>query len=638
MQVVKIQEVSFTIASGASSGTGTLTGFSTLGKMICFATWRVADGQSPVLASMTEVDVWPNSTSQITAERWSNPSYAVNVRAYVIEFGSDTTVYKGTWAMTSSATAHTGISIGGTVTLADTFGWHYRKSEGEAAPANDSDPDGRYTAFHFSSTTQLAVNRNVAKGACQGHWFVVESSTLTVQHGDHTITGSSVTSTTDTITSVTTGETFIVSSYLTNETEYNDEGCWTTDLQNATTVRFRRSYAASVTNTWRYMVVSDSNMTVQRGEWTGTGTAENTTITSTDLTLSIAKSGSGRSGDDVSSDYANGNFDGRFNELWLNSATRIDRQTGDGLTGLIATWEVVEMDAAPSGPSISDVDTDEDIHDAQTGVVITGSDFETEGANSRVRINSSSAGSGTDSVQTDTSWADTSIQFSVVKGSLSYGTNYVFVRNQSLEENATGFQINLYDYLAISSLNKSTVRSGDSLRVNGEGFGSSQSSSSVQLTDTSTDVTQTIVSWNDTYIDITVVQGALDEDDTIYVRVDRNNSGLGDSGVRESNQYGVDLLPPVMFRLSASTQFDNKDPTTKQLTGTESFTAGEIVESSMPDEVDVGSDNITEYEFCIEATSDSAAGEQYEFRIADETQSGELLEEYDVTPKVTIAT
>ncbi len=297
------------------------------------------------------------------------------------------------------------------------------------------------------------------------------------------------------------------------------------------------------------------------------------------------------------------------------------------------------------GPTITDVDTDEDIYEGQIGTVITGTAFETDGANSRVRINSASGGGGTDQTQTDTSWADTSIQFTVSKGSLSYGANYLFVRNQSLEENATGFTINLYLRHYISSTDKASFRNGDTVVLTGANFSASQGGNEkVQLMDSSdgsgTNVDQTVDSWANGEITITCVQGALDEDNNAWLAVIRDESGSGDSSPRRSAGYSIDLLEPSAFVFSLSSEFTNNDPTTRQLTlqSGQTFVAGKIVESSNPSEISLNGTNYTEVEYCIKPTTDSETGAQYEIRLVDEGQAGEKLDVYSVSSKLTIQT
>lgn len=342
MQVVKIQSVGVTIASGQASGTGTLSGFHALGKIVpLFASWSMANGLSPVPSSAVDVTINIDSTTQLTASRWGTPSYAITGTVFVVEFASDTTVQKVTWSMDSSTTIDNQTITA--VTLANTFAVHYRKSEGEVTPSADSDPDGRLTACFFSSTTQLRIQRDTAKGACSGHAYVISSSTLSVIHGSKIIF-SSATTITDTISSVTTTDTFIISSYYTDAPNYNDEGVFATDLQNSTTIRWRRSISIPNNIVFKYMIVTDSAFTVQRGEFNTSGTTDSDTITAVDLTKAVAKTGDGKAGCSASSDYTDGFLDGRYWRIYLSGTTTVNGQSGSGLLALVTTWEVVELD------------------------------------------------------------------------------------------------------------------------------------------------------------------------------------------------------------------------------------------------------------------------------------------------------
>jgi hypothetical protein len=209
-------------------------------------------------------------------------------------------------------------------------------------------------------------------------------------------------------------------------------------------------------------------------------------------------------------------------------------------------WGTWTWDAGVTYPIVTDVDTDEDIYVGQTSVVITGTNFETDGANSRVRIDSSPAGTGTSQTQVDTSWADTSIQFTVSLGALSYGANYLFVRNDSSNESETGFAVNLYEAMTATSLNDTTIYSGQTgIELNGSGFGSSQGSSKIYLCDSSdgsgVNVAQTVTSWTDTKVTFTVVPGALSLG-TVYVLVGRNQASQGDTGERLSPSQSATLV------------------------------------------------------------------------------------------------
>lgn len=341
MDIIKVQTVSVTIASSASSGTGALSGFTTQAKIVPLSmSWRVADGQSPVLASSTELDVVVDSSSQITVSRYGTPAYAINIRVCMVEFGPGDTVQSGTFSMTNAETTDT--AVVSSLTLANSFWVMYHKNEGEAVPENDSDPDGRIVACKFNSTTQLGFQRGIAKGSLSGHWYTVSSTDLSVQHLTHA-NSTEVLTTTDTISTVTLANTFLICSQRDTDVQYNDNALWDPYLKNTTTVEWRRGYAATNVSTLEYQVISDAAITVQRNTFTATGTTDNDTIAAVILANSIAKPTFSRSGMTGSDAYADGTMNGRYWELWLNSTTQINGQTSEGNDFNWMSWEVVEF-------------------------------------------------------------------------------------------------------------------------------------------------------------------------------------------------------------------------------------------------------------------------------------------------------
>ncbi|MFC2061570.1 DUF2341 domain-containing protein [Elusimicrobiota bacterium] len=89
------------------------------------------------------------------------------------------------------------------------------------------------------------------------------------------------------------------------------------------------------------------------------------------------------------------------------------------------------------------------LEDGQTGVQINGAGFEAddEFGNNANRVFLGTAATwgqcGTLVEQTDTAWLGTQIAFTVSKGALSYGTNYVYVRNDDSQVNTNGYQIKI---------------------------------------------------------------------------------------------------------------------------------------------------------------------------------------------------
>ncbi len=87
--------------------------------------------------------------------------------------------------------------------------------------------------------------------------------------------------------------------------------------------------------------------------------------------------------------------------------------------------------------------SDTTLNDGQTSVTITGTDFQSTQGTGRVVISPTSDINNAGAVaQTVTSWGDTSITFTAVKGSLSLNTNlYLFVENDDDVVNSTGYTV-----------------------------------------------------------------------------------------------------------------------------------------------------------------------------------------------------
>jgi len=344
MEIVKVQKVDFTIAGGDSGGTGTLSGFTDLTKMVVFATWNAGDHADPG-EDLLCLDVYISNTTTVNADRVASHAGITNeVSAYVIQFGSDTTVYKGTYALATTDLDDTQ-SLGGTATLANTFGWGFHKR----ADASGFNAEVRYSSIEnaFPSTTQISFTRDQQDGvAIDGHWFAVESSTLTVEHGNWTEAATANTSETDTITTVDLGDTFCLMSFSNNKGQYNDEGMWTADLNTTTSIRVRRGYGDAANCSWTYQIITDSNAAVQRGDFTYATTTGYATLSPTvDLTKSWPKLST--QGWICTSDVWNSETGNRrCHQVWLSANNQIDGETQEAITDLILPWEVVEISGA----------------------------------------------------------------------------------------------------------------------------------------------------------------------------------------------------------------------------------------------------------------------------------------------------
>jgi len=86
---------------------------------------------------------------------------------------------------------------------------------------------------------------------------------------------------------------------------------------------------------------------------------------------------------------------------------------------------------------------DEVFYPGETGIIITGTNFETQGANSKVWISPTDNIADSNKVeQTVTAWTDNQITFTAVKGTLSFLTTaYLFVVAHSGADNDTGYAV-----------------------------------------------------------------------------------------------------------------------------------------------------------------------------------------------------
>lgn len=539
MKIIAAQKVSLTFASGDTVQNGTLSGFNDLDQTIPMSVSVAMDANSAQIAQC-DFDVEVTSLTNVRATRGAS-GIACTVIVYVVQFPDATTVQKDTFSL-GTGDSSTNVTID-SVTMAETFTLLFRKCD----TASTLQPNASNIAAELTTSTNVAITKQAAGGAHNGHIYSVSDSDFSVQRGS---TDGTTQPTAITISSITLGNAFCIGSHTSGETQYEDEGNGHLRINTSTALEFNVGYTSG-TNTIKWQVVEDSDFTVQRAHTRNSSTGSgNETITSVDPDFTVIMPGHmpGRAASSLYNQTSD--ISARCTKYDLSSATNI-AWTKEVNSGSIA-FDVVEFaEYVPAGPTITDVGTDEDIYIGETGITITGTTFQTDGTNSRVRIDSSVAGTGTSQTQVDTSWTDTSIKFTASLGSLSYGTNYVFVRNQALQENATGFSINLYAPLSTSNMSDSTVYDGQtSVTVNGSGFGSSQYSSTLLLGSASdgsgTNVSQTITNWTDTAITFTVDIGTLSLG-TAYFIVSRNNSTLGDSSARLTNAQTVTLetIPTV---------------------------------------------------------------------------------------------
>lgn len=104
----------------------------------------------------------------------------------------------------------------------------------------------------------------------------------------------------------------------------------------------------------------------------------------------------------------------------------------------------IALNPTASAPTISDAG-DESFYNGETGCTITGTGFGSSQGNGTVKISPTNNVNDAGAVaQTVTSWGASSIQFTCVKSTLSFLTNYyLFVTENGGTSNATGYQVQI---------------------------------------------------------------------------------------------------------------------------------------------------------------------------------------------------
>jgi hypothetical protein len=147
--------------------------------------------------------------------------------------------------------------------------------------------------------------------------------------------------------------------------------------------------------------------------------------------------------------------------------------------------------------------------------------------------------------QTINSNDGSTINFTVVKGALDYGINYLYVTRDGFTSD--GYSINLYAELDIATYGSPIYTGFTGNSVTGAHFGTTQGSSKLYLCDQADalglNVEQTVTSWSDTEIIFTAVKDGLSVG-TNYLVVSRDNADLGDTSARLSPGHSTELADP----------------------------------------------------------------------------------------------
>lgn len=295
--IESIQEVEFTIASSATTGTATITSVDTSKTAIFFSTGMfggrrqtsVVNGGDHILAG---VDL-TNATT-VTATRNTSQTFALTIICTVVEFKTAAvdSIQQGTITISSTNTSNTD-----TITSVSTSN-SVAVFNGCTSTMTGTVGGRGMCTVSLTNATTVTATRADSNNAATAYYVVIEFASGVVdsmQEFDISISNSLNTTNTATISSVTTAQSCIFpGGYRSDFGQFitlHDAVCYA-ELTNSTTVTATRNTASSFVPSIAGTIVEFNSTyinNIQRGVITmATGdTTDDTTITSVDIAKSM---------------------------------------------------------------------------------------------------------------------------------------------------------------------------------------------------------------------------------------------------------------------------------------------------------------------------------------------------------------
>lgn len=291
--IESIQQVEFTIASGAATGTGTISSVTT-GNTAVFFDYNIFGGQRQSSTERgvdhTSVRVDLTNATTVTATRDTSQTFVITIICTVVEYKSTAvdSIQQGTVAVIATGTD--------TITSVDTSR-SVVIHNGVSIDFTGAQPGRSFTSLSLTNATTVTGTRDNSVNTATTGYVVIEFAsgvTDSVQEFSISITSDVATTNTATITSVNTSQSVIFpAGQRPNGTDpaLHTQSCYV-ELTNGTTVTATRNTAATPNPTIVGTIVefAAANVnSVQRSTVTMASgdTTKDVTVTSVDTSLSI---------------------------------------------------------------------------------------------------------------------------------------------------------------------------------------------------------------------------------------------------------------------------------------------------------------------------------------------------------------
>lgn len=251
----------------------------------------ITDQHQDHLAEVEIIDNAGTAAVRVSASARADNDDTV-FRIFIIEFAASINVQQ--IAVTFDP-ASVNVAITDVGSQADAFLLYSYQHTNPSSSDDDWDAGAVQCRFNGAATNSVTLSRRDGTGNMNGTLYVVDcdSAEWIVDHREIDVTTATDVVGTDTISATVEADTFLIHSYETSEISDDlRDGAWQADLQNTTTVRVRRTIAATpdATSTHSIAVVECQNneWDVQRNDvLTLNAVATTDSITAIDQTRSF---------------------------------------------------------------------------------------------------------------------------------------------------------------------------------------------------------------------------------------------------------------------------------------------------------------------------------------------------------------
>lgn len=333
-----IQTFEITIGTSATSNTATITSVTTGNSVIFFNGFTTTNSGTTIREYAARVELTNGTT--VTAYRdTSSATHTVTARGTVVEFESAaiSSIQHGTVTVGASNT-------GGTATISSvTTSRSVLFYLGVTNTTSTTSSNVVHCRIDLTDATTVTATRNTSTSAVLTVGYIVvefaSGITQSVQPRSVTLT-SNGTSSTDTITSVTTGNTMLIYNGVTSGNTTLANFMYNLQLTSATQVTLARTGTSTSTRTINYTAVEFASgmiSTVQRGTTAiSSVTSADTTITSVNTSKALCNA------TNFSTDATNTHERYATAKLLNATTVRAEKNTA-GSTDSTMGWEVIEF-------------------------------------------------------------------------------------------------------------------------------------------------------------------------------------------------------------------------------------------------------------------------------------------------------